>query len=154
MTVTTSATASATGPDSGAPSFDLQGHSTYSDGELSPAETVRAAKQAGVEVFALTDHDSVDGLAEAVATADQIGLRLVPGVEISVIDPVASDLHLCGYLIEPTDAALAAQLARSRRERERRAQEMLEALRQNGWAVDQQPLDALKSVERRGHGNL
>ncbi|HEX3804608.1 MAG TPA: PHP domain-containing protein [Solirubrobacteraceae bacterium] len=132
----------ATDPNSTAPRFELQGHSTYSDGELSPADTVKAAKQAGVELFALTDHDSVDGVAEAADTAAQIGLRLVPGVEISVIDPVASDLHVCAYLIDPTDAALRAQLARSRDDRERRAGRMVEALTENGWAIDHEPLNS------------
>src|SRR5579863_10410561 len=78
------------------PRFDLQGHSTQSDGELSPAETVQAARRAGVELFALTDHDSVAGVGEAAGAAAEVGLDLVTGVEISVLDPVAADLHLCG----------------------------------------------------------
>ncbi len=92
------------------PVFDLQGHSTQSDGELAPAEVVRAAKQAGVELFALTDHDSVDGLREAADAADAVGLALVPAVEVSVLDPVAADLHVCGYLVDPADPGLLAQL--------------------------------------------
>jgi 3',5'-nucleoside bisphosphate phosphatase len=132
----------ATTAKSDAPRFEFQGHSTYSDGELSPADTVRAAKQAGVELFALTDHDSVDGVAEAAAAAAQVGLRLVAGVEISVIDPVASDLHVCAYLIDPGNTALAAQLARSRDDRERRAGRMVEALIENGWAIEHEPLNA------------
>lgn len=136
MTDTASATA-----DPDAPRFELQGHSIYSDGELSPADTVKAAKQAGVELFALTDHDSVDGVAEALDTAAQIGLRVVAAVELSVLDPVASDLHVCAYLIDPADAALAAQLARSRDDRERRAGRMVEALMENGWEIDHEPLN-------------
>jgi predicted metal-dependent phosphoesterase TrpH len=124
-----------------APTFDLQGHSTCSDGELSPAETVHAACAAGVELFALTDHDTVDGLAEAGTAAEQAGVRLVTGVEISVLDPVANDLHLCGYLIDPDYAALTAQLARSREDRERRAGRMVEALEALGWAVDRIALE-------------
>ncbi len=123
------------------PTFELQGHSTYSDGELSPADVVRAAGDAGVELFSLTDHDSVEGVAEALGAAAGAALRVVPGVEISVLDPVASDLHLCGYLIDPTDAALLAQLERSRADRGRRAQRMIEALRENGWVVDAAPLE-------------
>jgi predicted metal-dependent phosphoesterase TrpH len=128
--------------DADAPRFDLQGHSTHSDGELSPADTVKAAKQAGVEVFALTDHDSVDGVDEALETAAQSGLKVIPGVEISVLDPVASDLHVCAYLIDPADRALGAQLARSREDRERRAGRMVEALAENGWSIDHEPLNS------------
>ena len=123
------------------PVFDLQGHSTQSDGELAPAEVVRAAKQAGVELFALTDHDSVEGLREAADAADDVGLALVPAVEVSVLDPVAADLHVCGYLVDPADPGLLVQLKRSREDREKRAERMIEALEQNGWAVDQEFLD-------------
>ena len=123
------------------PNFELQSHSTHSDGELSAAAVVSAAEQAGVELLALTDHDSVAGVGEATDAAAGLGLRLVSGVEISVLDPVARDLHMCGYLIDPTDAALGAQLAHSRGDRERRAQQMIEALEQDGWAVDQEQLD-------------
>lgn len=130
--------AAAAGPP---PTFELQGHSTHSDGELSPTETVRAAKRAGVELFALTDHDSVAGVAEAAEAAAGVGLKFVAGVEISVLDPVAADLHVCGYLVDPTDARLTAQLARSRDDRERRAGRMTEALEQNGWAVNRELLE-------------
>jgi 3',5'-nucleoside bisphosphate phosphatase len=123
------------------PTFELQGHSTYSDGELAPAEVVRAAKQAGVALFSLTDHDSVEGVPEAIDEAAELGIRLAPGVEISVLDPVASDLHLCGYLIDHLDQALQTQLARSREDRGRRAERMIAALERHGWSVDRQALD-------------
>jgi len=124
-----------------APHFELQGHSTQSDGELSPAEVVRAAKHAGVELFALTDHDSVEGVREAADAAAEAGISLVPAVEISVLDPVAADLHMCGYLVDPTNPALLAQLARSRGDREARAERMISALELNGWVVNREPLD-------------
>lgn len=136
----------ATGPapatTGAAPTFELQGHSTQSDGELSPAETVRAAMQAGVELFALTDHDSVAGVSEATVAAGEVGLALVSGVEISVVDPVAADLHVCGYLMDPTDARLVAELQHSREDRERRAARMIDALTELGWSIDHEPLNA------------
>jgi predicted metal-dependent phosphoesterase TrpH len=122
------------------PRFELQGHSTQSDGELPPAEVVRAAKQAGVELFALTDHDSVEGVQEAAVTAAEVGLSLVTGVEISVLDPAGADLHMCGYLVDPTNPALLAELANSRGDRELRAQRMTDALERNGWTVNREPL--------------
>jgi predicted metal-dependent phosphoesterase TrpH len=127
--------------DGSTPRFELQGHSTQSDGELSPAEVVRAAKQAGVELFALTDHDSVDGVREAADAASEVGLTLVGAVEISVLDPVAADLHVCGYLVDPTNSQLLAQLKRSREDRQARAERMIAALEQNGWVVDREALD-------------
>jgi predicted metal-dependent phosphoesterase TrpH len=126
----------------GAPSFEFQAHSTYSDGELSPANTVSAAKAAGVELFALTDHDSVDGVAEAAEMAGRVGLGFVSGVEISVLDPVAADLHVCGYAFDPANRALLAQLKLSREERERRAARMIEALQEHGWHVNHDLLNA------------
>lgn len=124
------------------PTFEFQGHSVHSDGELSAAAVVDAAAEAGVEVFSLTDHDSVEGVGEAAAEAVKRDLRHVAGVEISVLDPVAQDLHVCGYLIDPANTALAAQLERSRNDRHRRAERMIAALHELGFAVDEQPLDA------------
>ena len=125
-----------------APTFELQSHSTYSDGELSPSAVVRAAAEAGVELLALTDHDTVDGVKEAAQTAKTLGVGFVTGVEISVLDPGAQDLHICGYLIDPAYAALGEQLRRSRADREQRAQRMATALTDLGWAIDHQHLDA------------
>src|SRR5204862_6650984 len=66
-----------------APTFDLQSHSRHSDGALAPAEVVASAAAAGVRLLALTDHDSVDGVDEALAAAN--GIRVVPAVEISAV---------------------------------------------------------------------
>ena len=83
-----------------APTFELQSHSTYSDGELPPAEVVAAAVDAGVELLALSDHDSVEGVAEAQDAAAAAGLPFVTAVEISSLDPISQDLHILGYTID------------------------------------------------------
>lgn len=119
-----------------APTFDLQSHSTHSDGELAPAAVVEAAAHAGVSLLALTDHDSTAGVLEAQAAASSLGLRLLPAVEISTLDPAGKDLHICGYRIDPTFAALEEQLRRSRADRQARAQRMIDALTALGWAID------------------
>ena len=129
------------------PSFDLQSHSVHSDGELSPAELVTAASTAGVELLALTDHDSVDGVPDARDAAARAGIGFVTGTEISTIDPTSQDLHVLGYLIDETDPALREQLAASRGERENRAQRMIEALSELGFAVDE---SLLRSRRERG----
>jgi sulfite oxidase len=86
--------------------FDLQSRSTYSDGALAPDEVVARAARAGVEMLALTDHDTVDGVAEAVAAGDLHGIRVVPAVEVTVLDGDRGDLHLLGYGIDPQAAGL------------------------------------------------
>lgn len=123
------------------PTFDLQSHSRHSDGEFVPAEVVSAAASAGVELLALTDHDTVDGVSEAAAAAQRIGIGLVPAVEISALDEAGPDLHVLGYLIDEGDATLRDRLERYREDRERRTQAMIAALRELGFELDEQPLE-------------
>ncbi len=122
------------------PSFDLQSHSLHSDGELSPREVVAAAAAAGVELLALTDHDSAEGIEEALVAAVAHGLRLVPAVEISTADAGQPDLHILGYLIDHRDRDLSDWLRSSRASRERRAWAMADAIRGLGYELDEQPL--------------
>lgn len=100
--------------------FDLHSHSTCSDGLLSPADLVERAVQRGVDVLALTDHDEVKGLPEARAAAAHWGMRLVDGVEISVLWEDVT-LHIVGLDIDATHAPLSAGLAAVRAGREQRA---------------------------------
>jgi predicted metal-dependent phosphoesterase TrpH len=89
---------------------DLHTHSHCSDGTLTPAELVSRAAAAGVDVLALTDHDTVAGLGEAQAAANACGITLVPGVEISA-SWRAQAIHVLGLWIDPSAAALKAHLA-------------------------------------------
>ncbi len=118
------------------PVFDLQSHSLHSDGSLAPAELVGAARRAGVELLALTDHDSVDGVREAASAAERVGIGFVGGVEITTLDGGLLDLHILGYLIDHDDAELGARLQAFRAERERRASRMAQALRELGFELD------------------
>jgi 3',5'-nucleoside bisphosphate phosphatase len=127
-------------PGNAAPTFDLQSHSVHSDGALAPAEVVARAAGAGVTLFALTDHDTTDGVVEALAAADEAGIRLVPATEISASYAGRQDLHILGYLVDPTENALVTALARSRHDREHRAEAMIDALRGLGFAVDDEML--------------
>lgn len=123
------------------PAFDLQSHSRHSDGALSPREVVRTAAAAGVQLLALSDHDTVDGIEEAAEAAGQVGIELVPAVEISAVDEIDHDLHILGYLIDRTDQVLLAQLESWRADRSRRGQAMVEALLELGFEVDSELLD-------------
>jgi predicted metal-dependent phosphoesterase TrpH len=126
----------------GAPTFDLQSHSTRSDGGLEPAEVVRLAAQAGVETLALSDHDTVDGVAEALAAGREHRIRVVPATELSSIDGDREDMHILGYLVDHTDPALLAALERFRADREARAGRMMDALRELGFELDTAAIEA------------
>lgn len=111
--------------------IDLHCHSNVSDGALAPAAVARRAARAGVAVWALTDHDQLDGLAEARAAALDAGMRFVNGVEISVTWR-GSTVHIVGLRIDPADASLAAHLAAVRGGRIERARAMARELREAG----------------------
>jgi predicted metal-dependent phosphoesterase TrpH len=125
-----------------APTFDLQSHSLHSDGALPAAAVVARAADAGVELLALTDHDTVDGVPEALEAAGEHGIRLVPAVELSTLHGEADDLHLLGYSIDHTDATLADRLRGARHEREERAKAMGERLLDLGFKIFDKPLAA------------
>jgi predicted metal-dependent phosphoesterase TrpH len=119
-----------------APAFDLQSHSTASDGALPPRAVVAAAADAGVELLALTDHDTVDGVDEALQASVARGLSLVPAVELSAIDRGGDDLHILGYGIDHHAPVLLDALAAFRADRAARAVRMAEALRACGLALE------------------
>lgn len=113
--------------------IDLQSHSTVSDGELSPAAVVEAAAAGGVTTLALTDHDAIDGLAEAGRAAREIGIALVPAVEMSCVHEAIDDLHMLGYWIEP--GAIAAACKRAQQERHNRAEAIVGKLAAAGFEI-------------------
>jgi predicted metal-dependent phosphoesterase TrpH len=125
--------------------FDLQSHSTHSDGALAAAEVVQRAADAGVELLALSDHDTVSGVSEALAAGEKAGIRVVPAVEISAVDdgaPVGRELHILGYNIEHTGARLTERLAEFLADREHRTMRMAAALRELGFELDEEELKA------------
>ena len=123
-----------------APRFDLQSHSIYSDGALAPAEVVHRAHAAGIELLALSDHDTVDGVDEALEAAALAGIRVVPAVELSAVHDSHEDLHVLGYGIDHHDETLAERTAFARAERFTRAERMADKLRELGFEVDETPL--------------
>jgi hypothetical protein len=126
--------------------IDLHAHSTASDGTDSPAGLVRAAAAAGLDVVAITDHDTTAGWAEAFA-ARPAGLTIVPGVEFSCVhhgpDGRRVSLHLLAYLPDPDDAAIGAEWARLRESRRTRAQTMVARLVADGYPISWPQVDAL-----------
>ncbi len=114
----------------------------HSDGALAPSEVVAAAGAAGVQLLALTDHDSVDGVDEAARTAAERGVRLVSAIEISALDSGQGDLHVLGYLIDHHDPVLLDRLRSYRADRERRAEAMAQAVHELGFELDEAALAA------------
>jgi len=132
-------------PASPAPHVDLHAHSTASDGSQSPRAAIEAAHKAGLFAFALTDHDTLAGIAEAQVAADEVGLRLVPGVELSVHQE-AFEVHLLGLHIRDVDA-LQDRLEPYRDFRRGRAVAMVARLNAIGVGVT---MDAVLSVAGGG----
>jgi predicted metal-dependent phosphoesterase TrpH len=122
-----------TAPAVPAPFVDLHMHSTASDGSRQPADVVRAAKAAGLAAIALTDHDSVAGLEEAQRTGDELGVRIVNGVELSAVEG-ESETHLLGLHLADT-GILDRALGALREMRERRAIRIVERLHELGVQV-------------------
>ena len=118
--------------------IDLHCHSTASDGTLTPAELVRAGAGAGLDVMAITDHDTTGGWA-AAAEARPAGLRLVRGAELSCRWHGAEEwpipLHLLAYLFDPAEPRLAADLTRLRTDREQRAEKIVAKLSADGVPI-------------------
>jgi predicted metal-dependent phosphoesterase TrpH len=111
--------------------IELQSHSTVSDGQLEPSDVVREAAKAGVTTLALTDHDAVAGVPEAEAAARELGVELVPAIEMSCVHEYAEDLHICGYWVNLEKIGPACE--RAQLERRERAGEIVENLRREGF---------------------
>lgn len=114
---------------------DLHLHTTCSDGKLTPEELARSAGASGLAVIAVTDHDSIEGIAPAAAAAKPLGVRVLPGVELSVTVGL-DEVHLLGYCFDPEFPKLTAYLARFREQRLERAAGMVEALNRIGVRLD------------------
>lgn len=113
---------------------DLHTHSLRSDGALEPAALIRRAAERGVRVQALADHDTLSGVAEAVAEGERLGLRVIPATELNT-ESEWGDVHILGYFLDPSDAALEDRLRWLREHRGRRVELMVERLRALGYAI-------------------
>ncbi len=115
------------------PVIDLHCHTSASDGTLSPRELVERAKADGADVVAVTDHDTVDGIAEAMRNGEQAGVRVVPGIELSCYEE--RSVHMLGYFIDPTSRLLLEELTLLQEERVNRARRMVERLNELGYEL-------------------
>lgn len=112
---------------------DLHTHSTASDGQYTPSELVGLAKAWGLEVLAVTDHDTLDGVAEAVRAGKELGVRVLPGIELSAKE--YHTFHILGYGVAPDAPALAELCRRMRNKREERKGLLLDFLQEKGMEL-------------------
>jgi len=112
--------------------IDLHCHSTASDGSLTPTELVRLGRSIGLGALALTDHDTVAGIDEALTAAAAVGLDFLPGIELSAAHPTRGNLHVVGLGLDHRSPALAEVLSWIVAKRDERNLLIIEALRQRG----------------------
>lgn len=128
---------------------DLHLHTTVSDGTLTPAALVRRAAARGLKYIAVTDHDTLDGIDEALATAAEYpGLTCIPGIEIST-ETATGEAHVLGYFLDHRDAALNRRMRHLQQSRQQRAERMVAKL--NGLGL---PLEIERVRELGGDGSL
>ncbi len=114
---------------------DLHIHSTYSDGALSPSELIDRAKNVGLSVISLTDHDSVGGVEEAIAIGNKKGVEVIVGIELSACFN-GSEIHLLGYFMDHTNKELIDSLAGFQEERMKRAMRIIGKLNKMNIPLD------------------
>lgn len=112
--------------------IDLHTHSNASDGSLSPAELVELAKAEGLLALAITDHDTVDGVDQALAAGERLGVKVIPGVELSVAGGPRGSMHVVGLFLDHRHPELALGLARVKKARAERNPKMAALLNDLG----------------------
>jgi len=133
--------------------IDLHLHTTHSDGSFSTAEVMAFAKQAGLTALAITDHDIVDGIPEATAIGKELGIEVVPGVEISS-RLGESELHILGYFMQWTDPQLAQRLKTLRDSRHLRNPKIVQRLNELGIPITYEEVRALAGTESVGRPHI
>ena len=133
--------------------IDLHLHTTHSDGSFSTRDVMTFAKQAGVTALAITDHDIVEGIAEATAIGTELGIEVVPGVEISS-RLGESELHILGYFLNWTDPLLAQRLSSLRDSRHTRNPKIVQRLNELGIPITYEEVRALAGTESVGRPHI
>lgn len=132
---------------------DLHVHSTASDGTLTPRDLVLRAAERGLSAIALADHDSVDGVPEALAAGERAGVTVVPAVELSAIHE-ERDVHILGYFIDHASTRFRDRLRELRDARLDRARRIVEVLRADGYEVDLDDVLALSDGGAVGRSHV
>jgi 3',5'-nucleoside bisphosphate phosphatase len=134
-------------------SIDLHTHSNFSDGTMTPTELVALARHKKISALALTDHDTMAGVDEAVQAGVDLGVEIIPGLEISVLY-VKVEYHILGYWADPHNSLLAAALARLQGARAERNTRILEKLSGLGIAVTGEELQVVSEQGQTGRPHI
>lgn len=126
---------------------DLHTHTTASDGCLTPAQVVEAAAKAGLAAVAITDHDTIDGIDEALEAGERYKIEVIPGIEISTIYQDKVEVHMLGYFIDHKNPGLIAKLDILKNARWERARQMVEKLNAVGVPIS---FDRVMEIARGG----
>jgi predicted metal-dependent phosphoesterase TrpH len=133
--------------------LDLHLHTTHSDGSCTPTEIIGLAHQAGVTALAITDHDIMTGVAEAVVAGQECGIEVIPGVEISALAD-NSELHILGYFFDRQDSDLLGHLKALRSARHRRNPLIIERLQTLGIDITYDEVRALAGTDSIGRPHI
>lgn len=129
---------------------DLHSHTTASDGTQSPRANVQMALDAGLGAIAITDHDTISGVAEALAAGTELGIVVVPGVEISTVAN-GQDIHILGYYMNIEDERFLQRLASLRETRDTRNEMIIARLQELGFEITmEEVLKEVANVKRKG----
>lgn len=131
---------------------DLHVHSNASDGTFSPSQVVELAKNAGLDAFALTDHDTTAGVPEALEKGRDLNIEVIPGIEVSSSFD-GTEIHILGLFVDPDNPVLAAMLEKMRISRGRRNEKMLENLAADGISFTKEEIcgDNPDTIITRAH---
>ncbi|MGC4095873.1 MAG: PHP domain-containing protein [Nitrospira sp.] len=133
--------------------LDLHLHTTHSDGSCTPTEVVTMAHHAGVTALAITDHDIMTGVAEAITAGQACGIEIIPGVEISSLAG-NSELHILGYFLDGHDSDLLAHLKTLREARHRRNPQIIERLQALGIDITYDEVRAFAGTDSIGRPHI
>lgn len=125
---------------------DLHVHTNYSDGKDSPGDIVAKAKAIGLGAIAITDHDTIEGIEQAISAGKRYNLEIIPGVELGS-EYEGQEIHVLGYLINIQDREFLEKLSFIRREREQRIAKMVKKLQDLGFPVN---LDRVRAISAKG----
>ncbi len=125
---------------------DMHMHTSCSDGLLTPGEIVEMAKHKGLQTIAITDHDLIEGIDEALSVAKEIGgITIIPGIELSTEGPGCTELHILGYFIDPDNAELNDAIASLKKSRKDRNERLFAALRSQGIQICEKDFDKVSA---------
>ena len=129
------------------PGIDLHTHTVYSDGTFTPAELIALARDRGLDIVAVTDHDTTNGLMEATAAGAEAGVEVVPGVELSTVRD-GEGVHLLCYFMDLAHPELMAELQRLRDDRFNRGERMVARLQELGYPIT---FERVRQIARGGN---